>query len=233
MKWMNRGGKKANIWPFVGVGVLLLVGYIYWDYARYRQVEEYAFISPEIPGTEVTGGSPVELARFHEIQNSLTRKMVQGDIRITVIWNTPAFFRALAAVEGAQDIKRHETLFHAYADKFGFMHDLVFTVILDSASLDLRTYPAKENGLLRNDKGVEVVPWHWLEGRGSSARHLEGVLSFPQRTKSGSPMMGHLTGEHLPGEKPAAILELVLKGLPGGEAVFRWDLSSVSQGSGS
>jgi hypothetical protein len=159
--------------------------------------------------------------------------MVQGDVRITAIWNTPEFFRALAGVEGAQDIKRHETLYHAYAEKFGFQHDLVFTIILDSTSVDLRAYSLKENSMLRNDKGVEVVPWHWLEASGSSSRHLEGVLFFPQRTESGSHMVGHLVGEHLPEERPPVSLEMMLKGLSGGqETVFRWELPPVAQGTG-
>ncbi len=38
-------------------------------------------------------------------------------------------------------------------------------------------------------------------------------------------MIGHLVGEHLPGEPPPAWLELTLKGLlDGKEAVLRWDL---------
>jgi hypothetical protein len=155
-------------------------------------------------------------------------------VGITAVWNTAEFFKALAGVESAQDTKNHETLYHAYAEKFGFQHDLVFTLLLDSRSLDLRAYSMKENSVLRNDKGVEVVPWHWLEASGSSSRHLEGVLFFPQRTESGTPMIGHLIGEHLPGESPPKFLDLILKGLPGGqEAIFRWELPPATQETGS
>jgi len=231
---MNKTKKLRRTWPFVAVAVFLIAGFIYWDYTRHRQVEKYIAMSSDIPGVEVTGDSPVELARFHDLRNALSRKIVQGDVRITVIWNTPEFFRDLAAAAGAQDIKRHEALFHAYADKFGFMHDLVFTIILDSTSIDLRAYPVKESSVLRNDKGVEVVAEHWLEGRGSTPQHMEGVLSFPQRTKSGTPMMGHLVGEHLPGESPAKFLDLILKDLPGNqEAVLRWEFPPAAQETGS
>ena len=42
---------------------------------------------------------------------------------------------------------------------------------------------------------------------------------------AGEHLIGHRVGEHMPGEKPPVWLELVLKGLPGGqEAVFRWEL---------
>jgi hypothetical protein len=225
--------KPAKIWPFAMVGILLLAGFIYWDYVRHRQVERYAAMSPDIPGAGISGDSPVELARFHEVRNALTRKIEQGDMRITIVWNTEEFFRALAGAESAHDIKRHETLYHAYSEKFGFQHDFVFTLILDSTSMDLRSYPVKENSLLRNDKGVEVIPWHWLEASGSSSRHLEGFLSFPQRTRSGSPLVGHLVGEHLPGESPPSWVELVIKGLPSGqEAVVRWELPPANREAG-
>jgi hypothetical protein len=83
----------------------------------------------------------------------------------------------------------------------------------------------KEKSLLRNDKEISITPWRWSEARGSSSRHLEGVLSFPQMTAVGEHLIGHLIGEHLPGEKPPIVLELVLNKLPGGpEAVFHWDL---------
>jgi hypothetical protein len=234
VKSLNRRRKLVKVWPIIAIGLLLLAGFIYWDFARHREVEKYVAMTPEIPGAGVTGETPVGFAKFREVRNALTRKTAQGDVRITVVWNTDEFFKALAEAESAHDISRHGTLYHAYAEKFGFLHDFVFTIILDSSSVDLRSYLMKENALLRNDKGVEVSPWHWLEGRGSSSRHIEGVLSFPQRTKSGTPMMGHLTGEHLPGESPATFLELVLKELPGGqEVVLRWLLpleSSREQG---
>src|SRR3972149_5754709 len=234
MKGIRKTYTQVKIWPFLVLGGLLLGGFIYWDFARHRQVEKAVAVSAEIPGAGVSGGLPVEYTSFREIRSSLTRGTVQGNIRIAVIWNTPGFFRALARVEGAQDIKRHETLYHAYDEKFGFLHDFVFTVILDSESVDLRAHGIKENSRLRNDKGTEVLSWHWVEGRDSSSRHLEGVLFFAQRTESGTPMIGHLIGEHLPGESPPKFLDLILKGLPGGqEAIFRWELPPATQETGS
>jgi hypothetical protein len=225
---MNSNRKNwipVKIWPFVVTGLVLLAGFMIWDYAKHRQVEKYVAVTPDIPGAEVPKGSAAELAAFHQMKDSLTRKAVIGDVRINVIWDTPEFFRALAKAEGAQDIQRHETLYHAYTERFNIPSDLVFTVIMDSASVDLRTYDVKEKSLLRNDKEISITPWQWSEARGFSSRHLEGVLSFPQRTKIGQMMIGHVVGEHLPGEKPPIWLELVLSGLPNGqEAVFRWDL---------
>ncbi len=207
--------------------ILLVVGFMVWDYIKHRQVQEYVFKSPDIPGAEVPKGPGAELTAFHAVKNTLTRRFAEGGSRVTVVWNSPRFFKALAAAEGKQDIKRHEVLYHEYAKRFRVHRDLVFTVSVDSTEVDLQTYQLRENSTLRNDKGDEVKPWRWEEARGSSSRHMEGVLYFPQRTEAGERMMGHLVGEHIPGESPPVYLELVLKEWPKKqEGVFRWDLSS-------
>jgi hypothetical protein len=226
--------KKSKIWPLFLVFVLLLAGFAIWDFVKHRRVQEYVFTSPEIPGASLAKVETVQAAAFHRLRETLTRRMTAGDVRISVTWNTPEFFRALAAAEGEQDIKRHETLYHAYAERFNVHGSLVFTVVMNSDSVDLRAHAVRDKSLLRNDKAISVAPWQWSEARGSSSRHLEGVLSFPQRTEAGSPLMGHRIGEHLPGESPAVWIELVLNGLPSGEeAVFRWDLPSAAQETGS
>ncbi|MBI3610502.1 MAG: hypothetical protein HY204_07360 [Nitrospirae bacterium] len=222
---MNTIRRKAKIWPFVVIGVILLGGYIVWDFAQHRRVEEYVTKSPDVPGTGVPGGPDAELAAFHQVKDRFTRKATAGGIRITVIWDTPEFFRTLAVAEGAQGMKRPDAVYHEYEKRFNVYDNLIFTVIMESESVDLRTYAVKEKSLLRNDKEISITPWQWSEARGSSSRHLEGVLSFPQMTAVGEHLIGHLIGEHLPGEKPPTVLELVLKGLPGEqEAVFRWEL---------
>lgn len=220
-----------RIWQFVAMVLLVLAGFIVWDFARHRQVEQYVEMSPEIPGAGVKG-STEEAATFRHMAHSLTRQGEAGEIKIVAVWNSPGFFNALATAEAAQarDITRHKTLYHDYAEKFDFHGSVVFTIVLDSASIDLETYQVKERSLLRNDKGMQVAPSRWLPGVRSSSRHVEGVLFFPQRTEAGESMIGHLPGAHLPGESPAASLELVLNGLPGGkEVLFRWNVSSPPQ----
>lgn len=222
---MNTIRRKAKIWPYVVVGLILLAVYIVWDFAQHRQVEKYVAVSSDIPGEGIPAGPAPELAAFHQVKDTFTRKAAAGDVRITVIWDTPKFFRTLAVAEGAQGIKRPDALYHEYEKRFNVYDNLVFTVIMESESVDLRTYAVNEKSLLRNDKEISITPWQWSEARGASSRHLEGVLSFPQMTAVGEHLIGHLIGEHLPGEKPPTVLELVLKGLPGGqEAVFHWDL---------
>lgn len=108
--------------------------------------------------------------------------------------------------------------------------DLTFSIALHSETIDVRSIPVGQTSLLRNDKGTEIIPWRWIESRGQSARHLEGVLLFPERSPAGNRLMGHLLGEHLPGETPPRHIEMVLKELSGGlDVVLRWDLSKESE----
>jgi hypothetical protein len=214
-----------RIWPFVVIGLILVAGFIVWDFVKHRQVEEYVGRTADIPGAGIPDASTAELAAFHRVKDTFTRKATAGDVRMTVTWNTPEFFRSLAVAEGAGGMKRPDALYHEYEKRFNAYDNLVFTVTMDSTSVDLRAYDVKEKSLLRNDKEISIAPREWSEARGASSRHLEGVLSFPQMTEAGEHLIGHLIGEHLPGEKPPTWLELTLKGFPDQkEAVFRWEL---------
>jgi hypothetical protein len=221
----NRSGGAVKIWQFVIVGLILLGGFIVWDYSKQREVGKYVAMSSDIPGAGAPDDASTEVAAFHRVKDTFTRKAEAGDVRITVIWDTPEFFSALAVAEGRQGPKRPDALYHEYEKRYSAYDNLVYTVIMDSESVDLRAYDVKEKSLLRNDKEISNTAWQWSEARGSSARHLEGVLTFPQMTVGGEHLIGHLIGEHLPGEKPPTWLELVLSGWPNGkEAVLRWDL---------
>lgn len=221
----KKTGGVVKIWQFVIVGVILLGGFIVWDYSKQREVGKYVAMSSDIPGAGVSDNATPGVAAFHRVKDTVTRKAAAGDVRITVIWDTPEFFMSLAVAEAARGSKRPDALYHEYEKRYSAYDNLVFTVIMDSESVDLRTYDVKEKSMLRNDKEISNMPWQWSEARDSSARHLEGVLTFPQMTAGGEHLIGHLIGEHLPGEKPPTVLELVLKGLPGGpETVFQWDL---------
>jgi len=221
----GRTGAGVKIWPVVIVGVILLGGFIVWDYSKHRQVERYVAMSSDIPGAGVPNDDSTEVAAFHRVKDTWTRKAAAGDVKISVIWDTPEFFSSLALAEGARGPKRPDALYHEYEKRYGAYDNLVFTVIMDSDSVDLRAYDIKEKSLLRNDKEISNTAWQWSEARGSSARHLKGVLTFPQMTVGGEHLIGHLIGEHLPGEKPPTWLELVLGGLQNEqETVFRWEL---------
>ncbi|MEW6324229.1 MAG: hypothetical protein AB1515_02460 [Nitrospirota bacterium] len=230
MNQQQRIAGQMKIWPLVVISLIAVAGFIYWDSVTHRSVREYVIKSPEIPGAAVVDGTE-EAAAFRHMAHNLTRQGEAGGMRIAVVWNSPAFFNALATAEAAKarDVARHKTLYQGYAERFGVHRDLVFTVMLDSPSTDF-DYPIHERSLLRNDKGIEVVPSGWQLGSRSSSRHLEGILTFPQRTAAGEAVIGHLIGEHMPGESPPAAIELTLKALPGGgEAKFRWELPAARQ----
>lgn len=213
---------NTRIWPLAVVGLMVVAGIIGWDFGRHERVKQFVGHGSDIPGAAVPDG-PGAAAEFQRVKTALTQTVTQGDRTIRVTWDTPGFFRALAAAEGAQDIKRHETLYHAYAERFNLHRDLVFSVVIEAASADLRNWPVKQNSSVRNDKGDGVAAWQWREARGASARHLEGVLLVPQRTEAGAMILGHRVGEHLPGERAAGAIELTIGALPGGQdAVLRW-----------
>lgn len=221
----DKADKKTKIWPIALVGLLLIAGFIVWDLGRHERVAKFVATSSDIPGHGIPVASTAEFNAYQRVKTAMTRSSSTGDIKMTVVWNSPEFFNALATAEGAQagDITRHKTLYHDYAEKFDYNSDFIFTVVLESPSTNLMGYPMKGKALLRNDKGDKVLPWQWREGLQSTARHLEGVLIFPKRNEAGVLLIGHLLGEHLPGESPPQFIELVLKGISGGpDTVFRW-----------
>ncbi|MBE0607853.1 MAG: hypothetical protein IH609_00595 [Dehalococcoidia bacterium] len=64
---------------------------------------------------------------------------------------------------------------------------LVFTVAMDTHSVDLDGFDLVKLALLRTDLGVEVVPVEWDAGPGG--HHREGKLSFPAAV-DGRPLLG-------------------------------------------
>ncbi len=218
----------AKVWVWTGIVIVLLVGVMYWDWAQHAEVEKFVTEGPDIPGKGLPAGGSPELAEFEKVRSQYTRIKKSDEVRISATWNSPKFFKALAAAEGEHDIKRHEVLYHEYAERFGFHRDIVFTLVMDSDSPDLFEYLVKENVFLRNDKGDEAKPLRWSKLISTSPPHIEGLLYFSQRNKAGTLMIGHLPGEHMPGESPPTFFELVIKGLPGGaEEKLRWDLPQV------
>ena len=63
----------------------------------------------------------------------------------------------------------------------------VFTVVMDTHSIDLDGFDLQKLALLRTDSGVEVAPVAWDAGPGG--HHREGKLRFPA-TVDGRPLLG-------------------------------------------
>ncbi|HEX9756297.1 MAG TPA: hypothetical protein VGB26_00690 [Nitrospiria bacterium] len=216
---------RTKIWLWIVIGALFLVGVIYWDWAQHAKVEKFVAEAPDIPGKGLPSKGSPEHEEFEKVRKQFTRFKKNEKVQILATWNSPTFFKALAAAEREHDVKRHEVLFHEYAERFRVHSDIVFTLVMDSDSFDLFEYSVKENVLLRNDKGDEAKPLMWSKLTSFSPQHLEGILYFPQRNKAGTLMMGHLTGEHIPGERPPIFIELVIQKLQGNqEMVLQWEV---------
>lgn len=89
----------------------------------------------------------------------------------------------------------------------------VFTVALDTHSVDLDGYDLLRLAALRTDQGAEVQPSSWDAPKGG--HHREGKLVFPTAAADGSPLLGPQTHT----------LELVIRDIAGvRERTFRWTL---------
>lgn len=89
----------------------------------------------------------------------------------------------------------------------------VFTVAMDTHSVDLDGYDLRTLALLRTDQGTEVQPASWDAPKGG--HHREGTLTFPTTTADGKPLLGPETRS----------FELIIRGIAGvPERKFRWTL---------
>jgi hypothetical protein len=86
----------------------------------------------------------------------------------------------------------------------------VFTVVLDTHSVNLDAYDLAQLTVLRTEGGVEVTPIGW--DAPSGGHHREGTLTFPETTDDGSPVVGSGVG-----------FDLLIRGIAGvPERVLRW-----------
>jgi hypothetical protein len=87
----------------------------------------------------------------------------------------------------------------------------VFTVVLDTHSVNLDSYNLAQLAVLRTDRGQESLPTVWDAPAGS--HHREGSLRFPETASDGSLLLG----------ADASSFELVVRDVGGvPERVFRW-----------
>jgi hypothetical protein len=89
----------------------------------------------------------------------------------------------------------------------------VFSVAMDTHSVDLDAYDLKQLAVLRTDSGREVRPVEWQSPKGG--HHRSGTLAFPPNTPDGAALLGTNT----------RTFELVIRDLAGvPERTFRWSL---------
>jgi hypothetical protein len=87
----------------------------------------------------------------------------------------------------------------------------VFSVALDTHSVDLDGIDLTQTALLRIGQGEEIQPSAWDAPKGG--HHRSGTLTFPSTTADGSPVLSASTSS----------LELVIRDVGGvGARSFRW-----------
>ncbi len=90
---------------------------------------------------------------------------------------------------------------------------LVFTVVMDTHSVDLDGYDLRRLAELRTDQGVVVQPTQWQAPKGG--HHRKGTLIFPDKAPDGSEVLG-------PRTRSFKLTIRDIAGVP--EREFRWDL---------
>jgi hypothetical protein len=89
----------------------------------------------------------------------------------------------------------------------------VFTVAMNTHSVDLDGYDLSKLAVLRTNQGTEAQPASWDAAKGG--HHREGTLTFPVTAADGKPLLGPATHS----------LELTIRGVAGvPERTFRWTL---------
>jgi hypothetical protein len=87
----------------------------------------------------------------------------------------------------------------------------VFTVEMDSHTVDLDSYDLRRLAVLRTNQGQEIQPSAWNAPAGG--HHRAGMLTFPAMTASGTPVIGPETRS----------IELMIRNVSGvPERSFRW-----------
>jgi len=142
---------------------------------------------------------------------SLTKELLRsptqgqaGAVEAEALYQTVDYFQALAQKEGTS-FERYQ---RDYLDKY-----LVFSLSLNTHSVDLSPYQLEALSLLRDGRGRDAQPVRWEEDQGSSSHHRSGRLLFPRE-----------------GLDPASGLELVVRDVGGvTERTFRWDGPSLGE----
>ena len=144
------------------------------------------------PQAAQTPPTTLTISRGAEVQDTasaLTRRDAgQGGVTISIVYTTPEYFNA-----GGEAGKVHEYELDKY---------LVFTIAMDTHSVDLSPYKMEGITFLRDDRGNEYPARDW-RALSDSSHHRSGVVRFQK-----------IEGE---------ALEVVIKGIAGEEErVFRW-----------
>lgn len=138
-----------------------------------------------------------------------------GNVTVQMIFTSPPFFKAQAIAEAQSTGKDPDFLFATYQEQYQLDKYLVFSVSLNTHSVNLSAYDMKSIAFLRDDKGNITPASAWEEDSGSSSHHRSGMFFFLIENASGN----------LSIDSGAKFMEVDLKWIAGVEEKgFRWDL---------
>jgi len=193
------------------IGLLVLAGAIIlasyrFSIVSHREVVDHIEVMPDVPGAMFYNVSMTETDKgmaFAEHMRAQARQIEMPDFRMSFTLNAPQYFRLLAQAE-AKPAMAAEEIYDKYKKQFNFEDNVVFTVMMHSASGNLYDYKLDSFTFLRSD-GTEYIPSAWIESKRSSSYHRRGVLMF-----TNPPEMEHI--------------KLVIKGTSGSgtEKALEW-----------
>lgn len=161
-----------------------------------------------VPSSNIHSGSASD--RLDAISKLLTKQASQGaggPVTVEVVYDSPEFFQALAEIR-ATDSRDVATAFADYEAQYKLNDSMVFSVYLNTHSVDLNGLKIDKLATLRDDAGHKVSAVSWQEDGGGSGHHRSGVLFFPKLDIS-----------------QAHYMQIALSNVAGiPERIFHWDL---------
>jgi hypothetical protein len=167
---------------FIGLLVLasaIILATYRFSIVSHRDVVDHKPAMLDIPGSmfynvSMTGSDNGRA--FSEHMRAQTKQIEMPAFRMNVTLNSPQYFRLLALAE-AKPAMDTEEIYNKYKKRFDFENNVVFTVMMHSASGNLFDYKLDSSTFLRSN-GTEYRPTKWIESKRSSSYHRRGMLVF-------------------------------------------------------
>ena len=217
----QRGGVRAM---GVAITVLVVLSFASWtmvtfDATRPSPLPDVGAPMPtDMPTDSHVSSSQILEEYLDAVANLLTREVSGGRVAVVATHEAPILFSALACLGAAQQ-GRGEDEAERLLQTYWRAHDLdryhVFSLALESTSLDLTSYRPESDIRLRSAAGYEVPPETWIEDATPMPdRYRVGMLHFPRLSASGQPLLA----------EDDDWVELRLWAPDGQEHTLRWEL---------
>lgn len=175
---------------------------------------------PMAPAQKGSSSSPMgatSKAKVEQLQSLLTKApstKESGAVSVEAMLNPPELLQALSLWEAEQTKGDPKSILQAYQKRYDLDQALVFTINMNTHSVDLDRFRVETLALLRTDQGKEYPATRWEEAQDSGGHHRSGKLLFSKLDIEPKEILGS-----------AKYLELVIQDLAGvKERAYRWEL---------